>query len=510
MSDNSNVKLFLIYLGLFLLIVYNLCLASFSVYRGEVNFFNDVSRDFLLLQELHQKKIVFIGPRSNTNGLFHGPLWTYLNYPAWLLGHGNPVVVAWFWIGLTILFLVTSFLIAKKLFGTFPGLVYALLLSVKLIPHVNGIFHAEATIFVMPAFFFSMYEYVKTRKNWYLVFHFVIACALTQLNIGVGVQFLMISTALALGVIIRYKLWLHLLSFFVIPVCLINFILFDIKHHFQMLHALLGTGGSGKFFVTIPFWIQNRVNNLYSLLLVENTDPYQVFLFLIFCLVVIFSIIQMRENKKERALYSLFFLYYLCYFALSYFNKGVLLFHYTYLLIPLTLLWTVSFLRGRTKPIFILILALIYVINFQFAYSWVQTLQGNFIGKNENSWIGLSAVAKSVLAKQHGKPFGYFVFSPDSFAYQPRAAMLYNFGAGGSYASEYTKEQDTYIIAAPAPTNDPYMDYKWWVRVPVGITKKPDYIEKFPNGYTVLKYTLTSTEQKVPWDQSINLGIHFR
>src|SRR5947208_2555439 len=127
-----------IYVGIVLLILYNLYLCCISVLNGEVNFFNDVARDFLLLQELDYKKIVFIGPRSNTTGLFHGPLWTYINYPAYLLGHGNPVVVAWFWILLTIVFLIVSFFIAKKLFGTFPALVYSLLLSVKLIPHVNG------------------------------------------------------------------------------------------------------------------------------------------------------------------------------------------------------------------------------------------------------------------------------------------------------------------------------------------------------------------------------------
>ncbi|MEK7450632.1 MAG: hypothetical protein AAB662_01690, partial [Patescibacteria group bacterium] len=88
----------LLYFFLFLLTLSNVYLSSSLVRHGEVNFPSDVARDFLLFAEMDQKKIVFIGPRSSTNNLFHGPLWTYMNYPAYVIGNGNPVVVAWFWI----------------------------------------------------------------------------------------------------------------------------------------------------------------------------------------------------------------------------------------------------------------------------------------------------------------------------------------------------------------------------------------------------------------------------
>ena len=93
-----------LYVILLLIVLYNLNLSSILVRNGEVNFFNDIARDFLLLQELDQKKIVLIGPRSSTNGLFHGPLWTYINYPAYVLGNGNPVVVACFGFSLSVSF----------------------------------------------------------------------------------------------------------------------------------------------------------------------------------------------------------------------------------------------------------------------------------------------------------------------------------------------------------------------------------------------------------------------
>lgn len=88
--------------------------------------------------------------------------------------------------------------------------------------------------------------------------------------------------------------------------------------------------------------------------------------------------------------------------------------------------------------------------------------------------------------------------------------MIYNFKNAKVQASEYTKLSTTYVIAAPAPKNDPYMNYVWWVKNPVGIKSEPVWKQEFLNGYTVLEYKLTGAEQKIPHDKTIELGIHFR
>ncbi|HVZ58269.1 MAG TPA: hypothetical protein VG935_00740 [Patescibacteria group bacterium] len=159
----------LIYVLGVLLSGYGIYLSSFSVLHGELNFFSDVARDFLLLQELDQKKIVLIGPRTNTTGLFDGPFWTYLNYPAYLIGHGNPVIVAWFWVILGVIFIISSFYFVKRLFGIWPAFAFVLLMSVRFVPHINGVFHAEANIFFMPVFLYTIIEYLKTKKVGYLI-----------------------------------------------------------------------------------------------------------------------------------------------------------------------------------------------------------------------------------------------------------------------------------------------------------------------------------------------------
>ncbi len=500
----------LLYLALFLFLTYSIYLGAYSVLHGELNFFNDVARDFLLLQELDQKKIVFIGPRSSTNGLFHGPLLTYIDYPAYLLGQGNPVAVAWFWVGMGTVFLITSFFMIKKLFGMLPAAVFVLLVSVKMAPHLNGVFEPEAMYFVMPAFLFSIIQYVKTGKWKYLVFHLIITAVFIQLSIGIGIQFLMLSTPIIFYLIYKQKSWKHLFSFLVIPIFTANYIIFDIRHDFRMARALLGTGESTKFFISLPDWISNRFQNIFSLQLLEGNHNLLPFLALIFIILMFCTALEIKKSKQQRPIYILFTIYYFGYYALSYFNKGVLLFHYIYLLVPFTILWLVSFLEGRYKILFAILILIVYILNLQSSISYSSYLRDGFIGKNPYSWLGLSSVAQEVISQQKGKEFGYFVYAPDAYAYQPRYAMMYNFKSANAKASEYVKESTTYVIAAPAPPDKPYMGYEWWIKNSAKISNKPVRIEKFPNGYTTEMYHLTPQEQKIPFDPNIELGIHFR
>lgn len=499
----------LLYFSLLLLTLFNIYLSSSFVRYGEVNFFSDVARDFLLLQELDEKKVVLIGPRSSTNGLFHGPLWTYINYPAYLLGNGNPVVVAWFWVFLEIVFLLASFFIAVKLFDILSAFIYILLISVRMVLHINSVFHTEATFFFIPIFFLSIYLYIKNKKKLYLALHILIVAILIQLNVGIGMQFLILSGLLIVWFIAKHKLYRHLFVFFLLPFFLSNFIAFDLRHDLRMAKAVLATGMSSKFFVSAQSFIENRINNLISLQLDEQNMGNTLITYIIFTIIIAFSVLQIRGREKNKHIYFLFIFYYFGYIALSFFNKGILLFHYVYLLIPLSSLWLTSFLTTRYRLIFLPIIAIIFFNNFNYVRGMVSG-QGWHPGNTYNSWKGLSNVALDIVAREEGKEFGYFVFAPDALAYQPRYAMVYNFRKANAKAFEYTKKPTTYVIAAPPPANDPYMTHVWWRKVQVKISSKPVETKKFPNGFTIEKFNLSLAEQRVPHVKAIELGIHFR
>ena len=77
---------------------------------GTINFHVDVARDFLVIRDIVQNhKITLIGPRSGgIPGVFHGPLWLYLNIPSYLVGHGDPVIVGYGWFVMWVLGLFTA------------------------------------------------------------------------------------------------------------------------------------------------------------------------------------------------------------------------------------------------------------------------------------------------------------------------------------------------------------------------------------------------------------------
>ena len=500
----------LLYLILLLVTLFNVYLSSSLVRHGEVNFFNDVARDFLLFAEMDHKKIVLIGPRSSTNNLFHGPLWTYINYPAYVLGNGNPVVVAWFWIFLECTFLATSFYMVRKLFGTLSAFTFVVLTSVQMAFHINGVFHAEATFFFMPMLFFTICMYIKSKKNLYLALHLLALAILIQLEVGVGIHFFLLSLVVIIWFIHKHKLWRHLLTFFLIPIFLSNFIIFDSRHNFRMAKAIFSTGESLNFFIPLRSWLEDRINNTISLQLFNNIiNTNTLLVYTVFILVVIMTILLIKNRSKHKHIYLLSLFYYFGYMILSFFNKGVILFHYVYLLMPLTTLWLVSFLVSKYKIFFLALIGIIFYLSFTSATSYVASRE-SLMGTDYNSWKSLSSVAKSIIDLQKNKEFGYFVFAPDALAYQPRYAMIYNFKVSHARAFEYTKKPITYVIAAPPPGNNPYMTHVWWRKVQVKISSEPTETKKFPNGFTIEKFNLSPEEQLIPHVKAIELGIHFR
>jgi len=488
----------------------NIYFCSYSVLHGEIHFFNDVARDFLLLREIDAKKIMLIGPRSNASGLFHGPLWSYINYPVYRLGGGNPVVNGWFWILLSAGSLGIGFFYTKKLFGTVPGLAFVLLCSYSLIPQVNGMFHSSATILLTPLLIFSIIQYVKSCKFKYLAFHIFIVSMIFQLNIGVGMPLFILSGLLCLYLVIRRKSWKHLSVFLLIPVLLSNFIIFDLRHDFFMTKSAIVYSEFQRTWkpLSTGFFLKNRIETTVDLHIIQTQNPLVVNF--IFFSVILFSIFQIRKSRKDRTIYLLILYYYFGYMLLTFANKGVILMHFVYFLIPLTVLWFVSFLRGSSQFLFFPILVIAIFMNSRETVNYLNYLNTSFMEKRPESWRSTNLAAEAVIKRNGSKPFGYFVFSPDAFAYGPRYAMIYHFKKAHLDAREYTKMATTYVIASPPPDNDPYMTYVWWVKNPVKITTEPVWTEKFGGGYTALEYKLSEKEQLIPHDKTIELGIHFR
>lgn len=489
-------------------IAYNVYLASFFALNGEMHLTSDIGRDFLLLQELDQKKLVLIGPRTNAQGIYHGPLWTYLNYPAYLTGNGNPVTVAWFWVFIGVVYLSTTFILFRKIIGTTSSLLATSILSVAFIFTANNNFGQITTIYFMPYFLYTIYKYIGTKKMKYLLLHFIMIGIIFHMNVGVGILIGILSAALTVFLIIKNKQWIHLTALLVLPLVLANFIIFDFRHDLNMTKAILNMGGSKEFIIPLNSWIQNRVEHLISMQIFTRNAGFLTLI--TFVLIMVFTFLEIKYKSRLKNLFLLLIFYYFGYMLLTYFNKGILLIDHVYPLTAISAIWLAALSSGRYKNIFILLILIILVFNFLNAFNFTFQSQNTYIGKNPDSWTTLKNVAQYVTGQQKDKEFGYFVYSPDSYAYQQRYAMGYVFKNAKARSMEYAKKPVTYVIAARPPKNNPYMKEEWWIKNEAKINEKPAEIKQFPGGYKVYKFNLSASSQNIPHDPNIELGIHFR
>ncbi len=245
--------LFLLFAGI------NIFFASWYVMHNDIRFFSDIARDFLLLKELDQKKIVFIGPHASGR-LFHGPLWMYVNYPGYLLGHGNPVIVGWCWIFLIVLFLISGYFVAKELFDVFAAQLFVLMSSLYLVYDSNALFNPHGAMFLLPLWFLFFIRYIKTLSVKYLIVHVLLTGCLIQLQIAIGFPMLVLSFLYCIPLLFKKKKLNHLAAFLSIFIPLSTYIIFDVRHNFLFLHSAFLHGQTHDSKQTIISLITNRLS----------------------------------------------------------------------------------------------------------------------------------------------------------------------------------------------------------------------------------------------------------
>ncbi len=503
----QNKKFLCLLLLIFTLV--NVFFATYYVRHGDLNFFTDVARDFLLFQEVDAKKIILIGPRSSTAGIFHGPLWIYLTYPAYLIGQGNPLVVGWYWVFLTIVFLISGFLVARKLFGNLVALVYAFLLSGNMAFHTRSLFNPYGALFLIPVFFYTMVMYWQNGKWWQLALHLFLGALIIQFQMAVGIPFVLLSTVLIAYKIFTTRKYAHFLCFLVLFGALGNFFIFELRHGFNMTRAILNytrPDVGGEIF-NYSSQINNRIERFFDLQLFTNVPGSLVGF--VFAFTGLLTFWFWKEKPKFRLVIFLLIFYQIGYIFLTFVNKGVVLEHQYLPTLALTDLLFAILALSKHRKLYFFLLVLVIIFNYQALLGFTDNADRKFFGRDQNSWIALHSMGEAIAADAP-KEFGYFVYSPDAFAYQPRYAMIYTFKEFGKEAHEYVKMPVTYVVAAPPPPDRPYIGYQWWRTDRLNIKATPSATFKFPNGFLAEKYYLTAAEQKVSFEPTIDVGIHFR
>lgn len=492
----------------YILVVLNLIFGSWYVLHSDILFSADIARDFLIYDEIKEKIIILIGGRTSS-GLYHGPLWWYINYPAYYVGDGNPLVVGWYWIVLISASLVGSFYMAKKLFGVLAAYLFTLLLSQTYVFHSYGLINPHGAMLIMPFFFYLIIQYLNTKRPLYLILFVIVIGLIIQFEMAVGIPLFLLSVPIILYSTIRNKNLNHMLYLGGVLLFISNYILFDLHHGFIILNKIKEYIFPEVQPKNITVWtlVVDRIGSMFNRMefLRDNSFNKNVIVSIAF---TAFLWLQIR-NRKFTTIYFLFIYFYLGYFILSLINKGYMLPYYLYPLFPMVFLIFTSFVNSKFKRFFILIFTVIYLLNLYTVFGHIHNFQ-RFTGKSDVSWQAVYRVANNAF-KGREKEFGYFVYSPDAFAYAPQYAVKYASKQHPEVKSAYfTKKHVTYLLSAPPPPDNPYMQDDWWIKTKLKINNPPEEIIHGSSPYTLKKFILSQTEIDIPYDPTIDVGLHFR
>ena len=506
-SLNPSIKIIFL-----CLIVFNLILTSWYILHGDLNFHTDIGRDFLLFEEVQQKKLVLIGARSGAAGIFHGPLWLYLNFPVYYLSNGNPVAVGWFWIFLIVFFYISGFQIAKRLFDIKTAFLFITLASSYLIPWGKEFTHHNMAFVIMPFFFYTFWRYINTFKISYLMTHIILAGILIQLEIAAGGPFILLSFAYIAYLQIKKHHLKQSMAFLLILLPLSTYILFDIRHNFFQFRNLLVyiKGSPSEHYYGIVNIFQNRLDYIFT----TGTPLIRGFgiLNILFAISLFFILFKIFSKSRYRYLYLISLYFYLGYFRISLSNRYYLQIQHFLPFIPIVLIVFSSLISSKYQKITVPIFTLIILFNL---FSSVQYLNeaNKGIGKSMDSWKIFKNISEDVYNSQN-QEFGYFIYSPDKLDYSLKYAMIYGQKKYPNIKAYYFKKMPiTYVISAPPPMNDAYAKYmksEYWVTNSIKINGESQKTVTYLNDYKVERYELTREDIAIPFDEYEDTGIHFR
>lgn len=492
----------LLKVALLVITLYALILGAWSVMHGDLNFHTDIARDFLLMQEISDKKIVFIGPRADWKGLFHGPLWLYVNYPAYVLGNGNPVTVGWYWVAMTVFFAICYYFIAKSLFNKLVGYLYSTLFIVTMIPYMNTFYNPTGALFMAPFYFYFAVKFFETKQIKYMLLHLFFAGLVAQFQLAVGGPFVILSLLWLAYEAYKAKSPKLLSSALILAIPLSSFIIFNIRHNFSYLTAVIEHFSGVHPIENITFL--QKLSNRIDVMLASglgffrdgNLNAVHVVIGY-FMAIMLYSILK-NPKAQKKYIYILFMYFYGGFYLLSFVHNTYVMPHYSLTLIALPILIFTSMQMYANKKVFTA-----FYIGIIFLSLFVNTIQAansyKFRGVSKDSWKFMNDMFTTVYNKSKDKEFAVYIYTPDIYAYTPKHAFTFMKAMHPDKNIVYQeKKHETFLLYEPYPSDRPELDGSYWRNEEVKIKSAPKETINFPNGYRLERYELTAEDLAEP------------
>lgn len=498
-----------------LCIVYGIFLFSFHLLNGDLLFHTDIARDFLLIQDIVvNHKLALIGPRAGgIPGTYFGPIWLYLNIPAFFIGNGNPLVVGYFWILLVILALFFTFYVSKKIFNPTVGFIASTILIYTIMFLSPGFTQSFAPIVFSPLLLFSVYLFLEKKRIRYLSWAAFISGLLIQFQPAFGSIVLFITFVISLIVLIRRKQLKYQLVWFIAFIPLFTYVLFELRHNFletKALYNFIFHHNSSDFVqITYPEVAHNRFDGFLDSVNLINIGTPIINLFFVLLNIFILGVWYKSKKSGQRTFILLIYIYFFGFWLVTFLFKGSVWNYYYWGMYPLLSIALASLYMRIDKRIFLILIAGLLFFMIQNGYKTAMIWQNQSSGKDTSSWLVNLEVADYIFHDTN-QDFGYYVYSPDIFGYSIKYAMSY-VNLTGTFPDKgalCTKKPITYLIYEPTEPSS-HTDPVFWKNASVSIKTKP--IEtKMIQSIKIEKYELTPKEVSNPSDPTMVCGLQWR
>lgn len=143
----------------------------------------DQVRDAYVAREILSGDIKVLGPPASTPGLYHGVFYYYFLAPAYLVGHGSPIVTAK-WIALLnaatvfVVFYLTYLLTKKGWVGMLAAFLFAL--SFEATQYATWVSNPTIGVWTVPLMYLGLWAWSREKKNW--------GAAVAAIGLGLSIQ----------------------------------------------------------------------------------------------------------------------------------------------------------------------------------------------------------------------------------------------------------------------------------------------------------------------------------
>jgi glycosyltransferase involved in cell wall biosynthesis len=505
------------------ILLLGLLLRSRMFFSGDFFYLVDQARDLMLIREIAQGDIALIGARAGIGGIFHGPLWLYMNVPLFLVTRGDPffTLIPMF-VGVSLAIIVSGFFLGWKLYDRCTGFVFGILLSISSLYVTTVLLTTNAQ--VMPLVFvwyiLSILLFLRGSNK---------ALVASSFFVGLGFQFesafaVMLIPITFFAILLRWKkvsFQTILLSIGAFLLAVASFIVFELRNSFLMTRSALSLLQGGvkplkgfEQYSDMGFRVVDRfdayIESLHAPFFTSSTSTMIILLLVLLCAFGLFvrEIIHTKKISSENKEYLFVLLTPIFIFILYILYPFPLWEHYILPVGIITILYFVLSLRKiYQKPFGEIILALVMLILLKPA---VLSAYNQYIvhpyPKNisDGSYQNQLAVVDSVLKDANGENFGYFVYMPGIFTYNMDYLLWWK---SKEYKSLIAAEKKplTYLIMYPAANQNAH---EFWKEHVLHTQKQPISNYTYTGGIKVEKLNLSGSEPAV--DPNYFMNLHFR